>query len=338
MEARQVKVSDVHQFLVSFFQSEHCIPEAPDLTKMFNIVTEAKLWRYDHYGPLAEIAETFLPDDKDPARKLVSMYKDQLSGFFVATKIIDFIDLSKLDDPDDDSSDDSNNDSEDENHQSLSRKEYKKIYRELKVTLKLDRTIKFSIITMSYVETLWKSLIKEFNLPPLTAIINKIIGGSLIISWLVPPQVSSVIATSYSKALGFYRQHNIVQVQLDSHTLYHEEWIVSCTCVVLCYECVLLTCMCILLMVPYVPTCVWLTSPSGSQDYSTLSEPLVKKGLVEPSPPQPPPGRKGPRVNVNIHRDPAENTWLSAVTNFSEPSSFFSRSITLVVTRPPGHD
>ena len=32
MEARQVKVSDAHQFLVSSFQSECHIPEAPDLT------------------------------------------------------------------------------------------------------------------------------------------------------------------------------------------------------------------------------------------------------------------------------------------------------------------
>ena len=223
MEARQVKVSDVHQFLVSFFQSECCIPEAPDLTKLFNIITEAKLWRYDHYGPLEELAETFLPDDQNPARKLVSKYKDQLSGFFVATKIVDFIDLSELDDSEDDSDDDSADDTQ----QSLSRKEYKKLYRELKVTMKLDRTIKFSDITMSYIDTLWKALIKEFNLPPLTAIIKKIVGGSLIITWLVPLQVSTVIAVSYSKALRFYQQHNIVLVELDGCTLYDEDWIVS---------------------------------------------------------------------------------------------------------------
>ena len=236
MEARQVKLKDVHQFLVSFFQSECCIPEAPDLTKLFNIITEAKLWRYDHYGPLAELAEAFLPDNKDPARKLVSKYKDQLSGFYVVTKIVDFIDLSDFDDSDDDSSNDSNDDSEDESQQSLLRKEYKKLYHELKVKLKLNRTIKFSSITMSYIETLWKALIKEFNLPPLTAIIKKIVAGSLIITWLVSSQISSVIAVSYSKALGFYQQHNIVQVQLDGHTLYDEEWIVSCacTCIVHC--------------------------------------------------------------------------------------------------------
>ena len=214
MEARQVKVSDAHQFLVSFFQSESCIPEAPNLTKLFNIVTEAKLWRYDHFSPLRELAEKFLPEN-NPARKLVSEYKNQLSGFYTTTKIIDFIDLSELEDDSDSNG----------AKQSLSSKE---LYRELKVTLKLDRKIKLSDMTMSYVDTLWKALIEEFDLPPLTAIIKKIVGGSLIISWLVPPQVSSVIAASYSKSLGFYQQHNIALVELDGGILYaDEEWLVS---------------------------------------------------------------------------------------------------------------
>ena len=229
MEDRQVKVMDAHQFLVSFFQSESCIPEAPNLTKLFNIVTEAKLWRYDHFSPLRELAEKFLPEN-NPARKLVSEYKNQLSGFYTTTKIIDFIDLSELDDPEDDSD---SSDSEDGAKQSLSPKEYKKLYRELKVTLKLDRKIKLSDMTMSYVDTLWKALIEEFNLPPLTAIIKKIVGGSLIISWLVPLQVLSVIAASSSKALGFYVQHNIARIELDGSVLYtDEEWIVSDECMI----------------------------------------------------------------------------------------------------------
>ena len=219
MEARQVKVMDAHQFLVSFFQSESCIPEASNLTKLFNIVTEAKLWRYDHFSPLRELAEKFLPEN-NPARKLVSEYKNQLSGFYTTTKIIDFIDLSELDDPEDDS----DSDSEDGAKQSLSPKEYKKLYRELKVTLKLDRKIKLSDMTMSYVDTLWKALIEEFDLPPLTAIIKKIVGGSLIITWLIPPQVSSVIAASKFMAFRFYQQHNIARVELDSRVLYTEEW------------------------------------------------------------------------------------------------------------------
>ena len=235
IEAHQVKLKDVHQFLVSFFQSECCIRKPSDLTELFNIVTESGLWRYDHYGPLAELAEAFLPDDKDPARKLVSKYKDQLSGFFVTTKIVNFIDLSDFDDSEDDS--DADSEHEDDNQQPLSPKESKKLFRKLKVKLRIDRTTKLSDMTMSYIETLWTALIDEFNLPPLTAIIKKIVGGSLIITWLVPPQVSSAIAASYSKALGFYQQHNIVQVQLDGRTLYDEEWIVSCACMVHCLSC-----------------------------------------------------------------------------------------------------
>ena len=233
MEAHQVKLNDVHQFLVSFFQGERCIPEAPNLTKLFNIITESELWRYDHYSPLKELAENFLPDD-NPARKLVSKYKDQLSGFYVTTKIVDFIDLSDFDDSDDDSDDDADTNSEDDVQQSLSPKESKKLFRKLKVTLRLNKTTKFSDMTMSYIDTLWKALIEEFNLPPLTAIIKKIVGGSLIITWLVPPQVSTVIAASYTKALRFYQQHNIVQVQLDDRTLYNERWIVSYACMMQC--------------------------------------------------------------------------------------------------------
>ena len=215
MEARQVKVSDVHQFLVASFQGICHIPEAPDLTKIFNIVTESKLWRYDNYIPLKKLAEKFLLDD-DLARKHITEYRSQLSGFYMTTKIIEFIDLSKLEEAEDDTE-----------QPAFVAENYKKHYRRLTLKLKLDRKVKLSTLSLGYVDTLWKALIEEFNLPPLTAVIDKIVSGSLIITWLVPPQVSTVIAASYSKALRFYQQHNIVYVQLDDRTLYHEEWIVS---------------------------------------------------------------------------------------------------------------
>ena len=82
-------------------------------------------------------------------------------------------------------------------------------------------------MTLDYVNTLWKALIEEFNFPPLIAVIDEIVSGSLIVSWLVPPQVSNVIAVSYFKALAFYQKHNIVPVELDDCTLYDVKWIVS---------------------------------------------------------------------------------------------------------------
>ena len=88
MEAHGVKVSDVHQFLLSFFQGVCAdIPEVSDLTKLFNFVTKSLLWRYDHYGPLKEIVAVFLPADH-PARKRVVEYHSQFSGFLTTTKII----------------------------------------------------------------------------------------------------------------------------------------------------------------------------------------------------------------------------------------------------------
>lgn len=42
---------NIHQFLVSFFQRDDCIPKSSNLTEIFNAISVAKLWHYDHYGP-----------------------------------------------------------------------------------------------------------------------------------------------------------------------------------------------------------------------------------------------------------------------------------------------
>ena len=112
------------------------------------------------------------------------------------------------------------------------------------MTLKLDRKIKLSEVPMSYVDTLWKVLVEEFNLPPLTAIIKKIIPGSLIIIWLVPLQVSTVIAASYSKVVRSYQQQSIAKVELDDCILCDEKWSVSDIIVGLSVQDLLWICPC----------------------------------------------------------------------------------------------
>ena len=209
MEAHGVKVSDVHQFLLSFFQGVCAdIPEVSDLTKLFNFITKSLLWRYDHYGPLKEIAGVFLPAN-DPARKCVVEYQSQFSGFLMLTRIVDFINLSELEDSKDNAPPPEVD------------------YDKLAVTLKLGRKVKLSELSMSYVNKLWTELIEEFNLPSLTTVLNKIVGGSLVIEWLVTVQVSAVVRESCSKALRFYQQWNIVCVEVNYEILYDEEWIVS---------------------------------------------------------------------------------------------------------------
>lgn len=206
MEAQRVELEDVHLFLLSLFQDECSLPEDCDLTKIFNFITKAKLWSYDNYGPLKELAEGFLPTDH-PAIKHVVEYESQLSAYYATTKIIDFIKLSELES--------SNGDGPEAD------------YDQLTLGVKLGIKVKLSELAMSYVITLWKELIKKFNIPPLTAVIKKIVGGSLIITWLVPKRVSAAIRYSCSKAVTFFVEHNVVKVQISGITLYREEMIVS---------------------------------------------------------------------------------------------------------------
>ena len=97
MASLKVDASIVEQFLLNYFEGDCDIPEDAGLSKIFKSVTKARLWRYDHYGPLEELAESFLPED-DPARVQVSEYKSQLTGFQATTRIIDFVKLNELED------------------------------------------------------------------------------------------------------------------------------------------------------------------------------------------------------------------------------------------------
>ena len=220
MEAQQTNISDVHQFLVASFQ-ECYIPEAPDLTKLFNAITQAKLWRYDHYAPLKELAEQFLPDDEQ-IKKHISDYQIHLSRFFATTKIIDFINLSELEELEDDS------------QESFAPEKYKKHYCKLKVKLKVKNITE---LTLNYVNTLWQSFMEEFGLPSLTActVIDKIVDGSLVIFWLILPHIADKIRVSSSKALRFYQRYGIVEVHIDDELLYNAESIVS-ICMNACYH------------------------------------------------------------------------------------------------------
>ena len=214
MEANKTEVKDVRDYLVTYFEGECNIPDVGNLSKIFESVTSAKLWRYDHYGPLEELAESFLPDD-DPARALMTEYITQLSAFYATTRIIDFIKIFEDDDPEEDDL-------------PFSPKKYNRKYRKLTVKLKLQKNI--SELTLDFVHQLWKALRKEFTLPSLMAVIDKIIEGSLTITWLVLPHVVEKIKSKFSKSLHFLQHHGIVRIELyggDGLTLYDEEWMVS---------------------------------------------------------------------------------------------------------------
>ena len=127
LEDHKVDVKKVHQFMLNFFEGECDIPKVSDMTTLFSSITTVKLWCYDQCGPLEELAESLLPND-DSARTQISEYKMQLSGFQATTRIIEFVKLSELENPE-------------ENYQGFSLKKYNRYYRKISLTLKLKSNI-----------------------------------------------------------------------------------------------------------------------------------------------------------------------------------------------------
>ena len=218
MASLKVDTSTVEQFLLNYFEGDCDIPEDAGLSKIFKSVTKARLWCYDHYGPLEELAESFLPED-DPARVKVTEYKSQLTGFQATTWIIDFVKLNELED------------CEEIPDRLFSPKRYNSHYQKLTIELRLNKDM--SELTLEYVNTFWKILAKEFHLPPLTAVMDKIVEGSLRITWLILPHIIDKIRATYFKSVEFFQQHNIIKIELygdgdaPGHPLYIEEWMVS---------------------------------------------------------------------------------------------------------------
>ena len=182
--------------------------------KLFDAVSVAKLWNYDHYGPLEEVIKQLLPNDST-TKKLISEYKSQLNGYYTATKITDFIKQSKIEaayqDPD----------------EPLAVRDFSfEDYRKLKVKLNLPEDHK---VSLSHVDQLWRSLAEEFDLPCLTAVIHNIVMGSLEVTWLILPHIADEIFTKADNSKEFYSNNKIVELRIDDVILYSEEcpWIVS---------------------------------------------------------------------------------------------------------------
>ena len=216
LESRQINVDIVHSFLVRSFSRDDWNQHPSGFTELFNALSVSKLWDYQHLNPLEMITSEFLPDDAD-VKALFSEYKGKLNGFHAATKLVDYIKLPEF------------KDSEQDPHESLQVDIYKVAdYRKLKVKLNLGRRL--SAIALSYVDDLWRSLAEEFDLPSLTAVIDSIIEGSLEVTWLILPHIAEKIKAKSTKAVRFFRDHDIIQVAINDDILYNEEQMVSeCT-------------------------------------------------------------------------------------------------------------
>ena len=203
----QSDIRKVRHFLITFFKCD--FPETTNLEKLFTTVTLSDLWDYNDHSPLEQLINKFLPSNQEVG-SLMKEYKARLSGFYLTTKLIDYIEYQNL--PADDS-----NEECDQPSPKLTTEQYKKI----KVVLKLKR--KISEVSLDYVVKLWQSFAEEYEIPSLTAVIDRIVTGSLEVTWTVPQHIADAILPR-SK---FFRSHGIVLVSIDDVIIYDEKQMVS---------------------------------------------------------------------------------------------------------------
>ena len=203
----QSDIRNVRHFLITFFKYD--FSETSDLEKLFTTVTLNDLWDYHNYSPLERLVNKFLPNDQE-VESLMKAYKAHLSGFYLTTKLIDYIEYQNM------STDDS-----DEEYDQPSPKLTTPQCKKIKVVLRLER--KISQISLDYVVKLWQSFAEEYEIPSLTAVINRIVTGSLEVTWTVPDHIADAILPRAK----FFRSHGIVLVSIDDFIIYDEKQMVS---------------------------------------------------------------------------------------------------------------
>ena len=223
LETKQVMITDVRQFLINSSQGELDIPPCSEFSVMFMDLTKRKVWTYQHHSPLEMMTENFLCDDHI-IQDQIKQYKGDLSGFLVATKLIEYIKLHHL----------SSEEMEEEEEDVPLPKFTKKQYRSLKVVLNL-RARKISELSLNYVHKLWEKLADEFDLPSLTAVIKRIVDGSLVITWLVPHHMVEkiMLRSKTTSSVKFYREHQIILLVVDDIIMYDEQQMVG-KCIMHC--------------------------------------------------------------------------------------------------------
>lgn len=215
LEANNVQIDDLRQILTDILDlGIDSFITSTNIAEIFRDLSNQKLWDYKHHSPVEKIVNSCL---HGLIISEVKEYKEHLSGFYVATKLIDFIRTSDFDD-----------DTEMEASEISLRSYGPKDYKLLRVKLKPKKR-RISELSLQYVQDLWESFADEFELPSLTALLDKVLKGCLEVSWLIPPREAQQIATLAPRSTPFFLHLDVIYVSLNGHIIYsvNQELMVS---------------------------------------------------------------------------------------------------------------
>ena len=206
LKANRVRTRDVRSVIIEMYpQCDDVIPKT-HLDRLFRAASKYRIWSYEHHSPVEKLLRRFLPEHSG----MITEYKEHLAGFYATTKLIDYIRFFN------------NADCESGRNEldigSFTSEHYKK----LKIELDVDRRV--TTRSLRYVQDLWEQFAEEFDIPFLTVVLDSILEGSLIITWLVPPEVADKIAASVYNpgSTPFFKRECIVSVAIDDNIIYAE--------------------------------------------------------------------------------------------------------------------
>lgn len=201
LKAKGVAAKNVHQVLAGMYTDlSDSIPKN-NVDEIFAVAKRLRLWDFMHHSPVEKLVRRLVPDHV----LKVTEYKQTLSGFCTTIKLIDFICCQNIE------CETGNNELPLENY---SRNHYQR----LRVKLEIDRNI--TDISLKYVMDLWEQFAEEFHIPFLTAVIDRILEGSLNIVWLIPSIATTIIRESSPNSWTFFKDNHITFVAIDDFVLY----------------------------------------------------------------------------------------------------------------------
>ena len=208
-QSESISVEAFRVFVVELFPPGHCIPFAEKISAIFEAISRNKLWSYSHYTPLKSVVEEYFRGDPNTS-EMIDNYKRTLVGFYATTKIVNYIALCEERVPDDTADPDEPLD--------INPAKYNRDYFR-KLTVKLR--VRITDQTLQYIDDVWRNIAEFFLLPSLTALLDFVADGSLVISWLIPHSFAMQIEANIADAEQLFRAHTIVQVMIDDEVVYN---------------------------------------------------------------------------------------------------------------------
>ena len=90
LQEMKLNVTMVRLYLCSLFQPGDCIPKSEKLDEIFQSISRQGLWDYSHFGPVEKVIREYAEGDAE-LNDHVEVYKKALTGFYLTTKIVDYM-------------------------------------------------------------------------------------------------------------------------------------------------------------------------------------------------------------------------------------------------------